>query len=409
MARPAWAGLAARDDTRVVRDLDARAASYREQLVAVLQDRGVASPAIIDAFSTVPRHRFVGRFWVAGPAAPPPGGLSVDDHADDVVLELVHDPDRALLSASPGEATSSVSAPYLIAGMLAELDLAPGMRVLEIGAGSGYHAALIASIVGSPELVTTIDIDRAMVDQTRKRLTHLGYGAISVLCGDGHDAVPDGAFDRIVATVGCNDISPAWTEHLAHEGTLLVPLVHGAAHPRVRLAKRDGVLSGDYPGYSGFVSIQGAQAGHSPWPDCSAPHPNTPTRRHLPAALAAALVSPDPTRPHWNPREWALGFYVALRDGRAASTAGLLDRDSFAGIEQGRIAVAGPRGSDLAQELLADAQDWLQMAAPGLERYHTSFTPAALDTPGVPAASVPEGPWAIRRLRHTQTIRLDVA
>src|SRR5262249_55048873 len=146
-----------------------------------------------------------------------------------------------------------------------ELDLVPGTRVLEIGAGSGYNAALLALLVGDPRLVTTVDIDVELVQQTHARLAQLGLDGIAVVAADGDDGIPGATFNRIVATVGCVDVSPAWSEQLSEDGVLLVPLVHGSAHPRVRLTKHADRLEGDYVGYSGFVSIRGRQAGHSPW------------------------------------------------------------------------------------------------------------------------------------------------
>jgi protein-L-isoaspartate(D-aspartate) O-methyltransferase len=324
------------------------------------------------------------------------------------VLGLVYVPDVALLTAPPEAATSSVSAPYLIAGMLAELDLAPSMRVLEIGAGSGYHAALLATLVGDPGLITTVDIDAELVSQARARLTRLDLGAITVVAGDGDDGIPGGFFDRIVATVGCADISPAWCEQLDEHGVLLAPLVHGSAHPRVRLTKHDGRLGGTYVGYSGFVSMQGIQADQSPWGTClPTPPDSTRTTHGLPAHLAAALAPPEVARPEWNPAEWALGFYVALRDPRAAHTAGLADGDSFARIERQTLIVGGADGDALAEHLVALAEDWYKAATPGLDRYTTSFTPEPVGTPAPRDARSPRGPWVIRRLRSNQLIELD--
>src|SRR5439155_24991906 len=105
--------------------------------------------------------------------------------------------------------TSSSSQPALMADMLQLLDVRPGLRVLEIGAGTGYNAALLAELTGDPSLVTTIDIQPDVVEQTRRSLVRAGYGGVRVLCRDGFAGAPEAApFDRIVATVGCPDLSP---------------------------------------------------------------------------------------------------------------------------------------------------------------------------------------------------------
>jgi protein-L-isoaspartate(D-aspartate) O-methyltransferase len=80
---------------------------------------------------------------------------------------------------------SSTSQPSLVADMLELLEVAPGLRVLEVGAGSGYNAALLAELVGDQGLVITVDVAEDVVAQTRQLLTDAGYPGITVLCRDG--------------------------------------------------------------------------------------------------------------------------------------------------------------------------------------------------------------------------------
>ena len=191
---------------------------------------------VLDAMRTVPRHEFV----------------------DDVVgLDAAHD-DRAVPvpGFDPESLTTSVSAPGLVAWMLDELRLEPGTRVLEIGAGRGYNAALLAELGCD---VTTVEIDQTLVGPTRERLARLGYGDVVVVEGDGDAGVPDRApFDRIVGTVGCNDLSPAWFDQLAPGGFLLVPVRHGNRHPLVRATPDH---RSTFLGMTGFVAVLGAQEG----------------------------------------------------------------------------------------------------------------------------------------------------
>jgi protein-L-isoaspartate(D-aspartate) O-methyltransferase len=123
-----------------------------------------------------------------------------------------------------GGPISSVSAPWLQAIMLGQLQVAPGQHVLEIGSG-GYNAALLRELVGPDGSVTTIDIDQEIADRARMCLAAAGYHDVRVVCGDGEfGAAEYGPFDRIIVTVGTWDIPPAWVEQLAESGRLVVPL-----------------------------------------------------------------------------------------------------------------------------------------------------------------------------------------
>lgn len=196
---------------------------------------GVTEERVLRAMLVVPRHVFL-------------------DDVDD--LEVVHDVDRAVPvpGFDPERLTTSVSAPGLVALMLQWLELVPGLAVLEIGAGRGYNAALLAELGCE---VTTIDIDPTLIGPTRRRLADLGYDRVVIVEGDGDAGVPERApFDRIVATVGCNDISPAWFDQLATDGFMVVPVRGNGMHPCVRV-NPDGRTTFLTP--SGFVSILGAQ------------------------------------------------------------------------------------------------------------------------------------------------------
>jgi protein-L-isoaspartate(D-aspartate) O-methyltransferase len=159
----------------------------------------IRTPLVEAAFRAIPRHLFVPGFPLA---------------------EVYSD--RAI-NIKPG---ASSSQPTVYAMMLEQLQLAPGHRVLEIGAGTGYNAALMASIVGESGQVITIDIDEELAASAREHLAAAGFGyVLRVLCGDGSLGCPDAApYDRIIVTVGAWDIAPAWREQLAPHGRLLVPL-----------------------------------------------------------------------------------------------------------------------------------------------------------------------------------------
>ena len=209
-------------------------------------------------------------------------------------LKVVYS-DEALITRrdAKGDPTSSASQPAVVAMMLEALDLKPGLRVLEIGAGTGYNAALMAEVVGDQRLVTTIDIDADVVAQTRGLLARAGYGAITTIRGDGALGHAEGGpFDRIVATVGCSDISWDWVDQLRPDGLLLVPLEHGGSHPLVKLrVLQPGRLVGRIVGWSGFMRMRGDMATSGAWPSSPPDFGGRPPDEVLPLfpALERAL------------------------------------------------------------------------------------------------------------------------
>lgn len=127
--------------------------------------------------------------------------------------------------AADGTATSSASQPTIVAQMLDQLDLREGQRVLEVGAGTGYNAALLATLVGPSGEVTTIDIQPDVAAEARDALNRTGHQRVQVVVGDGSGGLPGGGtVDRIIVTAGAWDLSLAWFEQLAVGGRLVVPL-----------------------------------------------------------------------------------------------------------------------------------------------------------------------------------------
>ena len=144
--------------------------------------------------------------------------------------ELVYS-DRALITrvspAGPekgaGVPISSSSQPSLMAQMLEDLQLRPGLHVLEIGGGTGYNAALLAHLVGETGRIVTVDIDEDLVQAARAHLVSAGYGQVNVILTDGALGSGDeGVYDRIILTVASTDIAPAWRDQLASPGGRLV-------------------------------------------------------------------------------------------------------------------------------------------------------------------------------------------
>jgi protein-L-isoaspartate(D-aspartate) O-methyltransferase len=178
--------------------------ALREHLLAEVRGQGGATdPLVADSLRVVPRHIFL-------PDLPP------DRAYRDEPIVTKRD--------SSGEPTSSSSQPTIMAIMLDQLRVARGHRVLEIGAGTGFNAALLHQIVGPKGRVTSIDLDEDVVEIARENLDACGC-KVTVLHGDGALGHPAGApYDRIIATVGVSDLAPAWLEQLAPDGRIVVPL-----------------------------------------------------------------------------------------------------------------------------------------------------------------------------------------
>ncbi len=158
-------------------------------------------------------------------------------------------------------AVSSASQPAMVAIMLEQLAVARGMRVLEIGAGTGYNAALLAELVGPTGRVTTLDIDLDIVEDAVQHLTSAGYTHVDAIATDGAAGWPRGApYDRIILTVGTSDITPAWFAQLADGGIIVLPLWLGGAEASIAFRKRGDVLESESLALCGFMRMRGQEA-----------------------------------------------------------------------------------------------------------------------------------------------------
>jgi protein-L-isoaspartate(D-aspartate) O-methyltransferase len=184
------------------------AAALRLQLVEELERTGALRTANVRAaFLQVPRELFV------------PAFASIEG------LEAVYRNQLIVTKADrDGVPLSSSSEPQIMAAMIEALQLHEGMRVLEVGTGSGYNAALLKTVVGQQGRVVSIDLDRELASAARRALRAGGY-AVRVVTGDGHAGYERGAqYDRIVATASSDHVPRAWLDQLVDGGLLEVPL-----------------------------------------------------------------------------------------------------------------------------------------------------------------------------------------
>lgn len=194
-----------------------------EALAAGLIDDGALDPAWRKAFEQVPRHRFL--------PGQPIAAAYVNDAV--VVQERFAEITGGGRLALP---TASASQPGVMAAMLRMLDAHSGMRVLEVGTGTGYNAALLCHRLGDGS-VTSVEIDPQLVETARTALAGLGFHP-SLVVGDGYHGVPQSApYDAILATCAVNHIPPAWIDQLAGQGRIVAPLAGGAAYAFIIVSK----------------------------------------------------------------------------------------------------------------------------------------------------------------------------
>jgi protein-L-isoaspartate(D-aspartate) O-methyltransferase len=191
-------------------DTPAPTADLRNRLTDQLVADGIIrTPAVEAAFRTVPRHLCL------------PGVPFQEAYADAPVYIKQQGP----------VAVSAASQPTIVAMMLEQLHVQPGDNILEIGAGTGYNAALLATLTGPSGHVTTIDVDDDLVAGARQHLTAAGITNADAVLGDGALGYPLAApFDKIIATVGAAEVPAAWLDQTAPGGRLVIPLrLRGAA------------------------------------------------------------------------------------------------------------------------------------------------------------------------------------
>jgi len=171
--------------------------AQREKMVTEqIAARDVSDPAVLRAMRTVPRHLFV------------PEALRAEAYGD-FPLPIGH--------------SQTISQPYIVAYMTQLLRLKPGAKTLEVGAGSGYQAAVLAEVTRTN--VYSIEIVEPLAKTAAERLKRLGYQKIVVKCGDGYLGWAEHApFDAIIVTAGADHVPPPLIEQLKRGGRMVIPV-----------------------------------------------------------------------------------------------------------------------------------------------------------------------------------------
>ena len=181
----------------------------RMEFLLTLRRRGIADQAVLRAMDEVPRERFVESTFADSAYA-----------------------DQAL----PIACGQTISQPYVVAYMTEQLKMESRHRVLEVGTGSGYQAAVLSHLARE---VVSVERYRTLAEEARARLKALGYENVDIVVGDGFAGVPDRApYDRIIVTAAAETIPEALLDQLADGGIMILPLgSHDGSQHIIKLTK----------------------------------------------------------------------------------------------------------------------------------------------------------------------------
>ena len=193
-----------------------------------LEQRGIMNKRVLTAMRTVERERFL------------PGELA--EHAYD---------DGPL----PIGSGQTISQPYMVALMSEASALIGNERVLEIGTGSGYQAAILSRLAGQ---IYSVEIDRGLHQRAGAILRAMGIGNVMLRCGDGSDGWPDHApFDVVIVTAAMPGITRPLLDQLRPDGRLIAPIGEDELQTLVRIGRKNGVWQEEYFGECVFVPMSG--------------------------------------------------------------------------------------------------------------------------------------------------------
>lgn len=224
------------------------------RVLAALEDNPSAERAL-DAFRSVAREEFAG-----------PGPWKIHSALADLTLPLRSTPDadpkwlyHSVLVVLDEEKGINIGDPSLWIGLLARTDVQPGARVLQVGAGVGYYTAILSRLVGPTGQVVAYEVEEELAERAAQNLA--GYSNVEICHGNAAtELTGSAAFDLIVSFAGVTHIPGIWTERLARDARLLLPLTGQDSWGAMILAQQsDGGFSAVTLGRCGFYPCTGAR------------------------------------------------------------------------------------------------------------------------------------------------------
>ncbi len=321
----------------------------------------IRSVEVETAFRTTPRHVFL------------PG----------VGLDTVYSGSAVVTRSDPqGRPTSSSSEVAVMGPMLEALAVRRGQRVLEIGVGTGYNAALLNQLVGAEGEVVSVEVQEDVAAEARRHLAAAGHGRVEVVVGDGYQGyVARAPYDRIIATASVSDIPRAWRDQLRGDGLLAVPLrLRPSAQVVATFRRVGGQLESVAVVPGGFMALRTGQQSIEPPISLEGDWEATvPAARDGDAAILSELLKTGPAVETSRPVPWPVTFslvglidpdWIVLSQRQRPTTwQGLFDRDSKSlalawpipipiGMGRSSLLVYGaPRARDRLSALLDELAD----------------------------------------------------
>ena len=352
------------------------------------------------ALFNVPRHFFIEQYY---DGEGPDGIVQVESPIPTAEqLKAIYSNRGLMIREAPHSAASQ---PSLIFGMLDDLKLTHGCKVLEIGTGSGWNAGLIAFSVGDESLVYSIDLQADLVEKARKHLSAAGFNRVNLRAGDGGLGWDGETFDRIIVTVGSPDIPPAWIESLAEGGILVMPLkTKGAGDPILRLHKQGNKLRGTITRWAGFMDLQGDFKSStedalkpSSDPVVEALLQEAPTLTRLPAYVGSDCafylrLNGEPMETLWEYKGQD-GMHSVLLD---RDLPGLcVPRSILEPKPENRVEAYG--NPQIVDHFIAGIEEWINLGSPKITDYHIELINPTAANDAAPHSYIDRRPNATLR------------
>ena len=380
---------------------------YSQRVVEAIQTTNpLASACVLQAFGSIPRHLFVDHYYLYE-GEESKQWTRYDQEESPAWYERVYSGEALITHVEEhGRLLSSSSEPGIMATMLDALEVKPGMRVLEIGTGTGYNAALLACLVGDPHLVTTVDIDAQAIEPARHAITQVVGEGMTIKQADGRKGYSANApYDRIIVTASAPTVPWTWKEQLAPGGILVCIL-------EPRLAKLGGLLKAQEAGRrlqgriletAGFMELRDSvPSKHSIQIDFRAP-------LHTSFPLDRALFEPDLIR---KDHDFTFFLYNEIPDlhmfykggkGEALVFYAKSTPEGYVVCRQSQVKLRGDRSvaCSLWTRLVRAYGQWLHYGRPAISQYQFEMDDISQSL----AFTIPSGSmvWPFIRMRQTLT------